>query len=249
MFSSQTDTVIRAEHFTNASRGDAQIARVVLHTTQGGPERPDFAEDVANFFKNIPADAPSDRRVSAHYVVDNNSVVGCVEEEDIANHAFGDNTQSVGIELAGKAEQTDRQWDDAYSKAQLTLAARLVADICKRRGIPARRLSNEELRERRRGIVSHKQVSDVFGAGIRSDPGPNFPWAAFLAEVRRILRPKQVRFVLVDGAGQELAKSEPVEEGFAAELELLARFEAATRRKKLLDLRDDRNSQTRRVNV
>ena len=55
MFSQHTDTVIRARHFTNASRGPADIDRIVMHTTEGKPERPDFAEDVANFFKNIPA--------------------------------------------------------------------------------------------------------------------------------------------------------------------------------------------------
>lgn len=209
MFSSHTDNVIRARHFTNASRGDAQIERLVMHTTEGRPERSDFAEDVANFFKNIPADAPPDDRVSSHYVVDNNSVVGCVEEEDIANHAFGDNPESIGIELAGKAGQTREQWADPYSTAQLALAAKLVADICKRRGIPVRRLTNAQLQARERGIVSHKQVSDLFGQGIRTDPGPNFPWGKFLDAVKANLTPK-IQYVLQDGEGKELAHSAPV---------------------------------------
>lgn len=202
MFSSHTDSVTRANSFRNAARGDAQIERVVMHTAET-PEAGNSAEAVAAFFSR------DSTQTSAHYVVDNNSVVGCVEEENIAFHALGDNDQSIGIELAGRARQTKAEWADDYSKAELALAAKLVADICKRRGIPVRRLTNAQLQARERGIVSHKQVSDLFGQGIRTDPGPNFPWGKFLDAVKANLTPK-IQYVLQDGEGKELAHSAPV---------------------------------------
>lgn len=233
---------IRANSFINANRGADDIERIVMHTTEGGPERSDFAEDIASFFA-----APS-TSVSAHYVVDNNSVVQCVKETDVAFHALGDNDQSIGIELAGKAGQSREQWEDDYSRAQLELAAQLVADICKRRSIPPKRLTNEQLRDRRRGIVSHKQVSDEFGEGIRSDPGPNFPWSKFLNRVEAILA-DQVQFFLVNSNDEDVFQSSPVDDEAEARRQRLGAFLGSLTEGERLEKVDRELAQNNRVKI
>ena len=75
-------------------------------------------------------------KVSAHYCVDAGTVIQCVREKDIAWHARGGNTNSIGVELAGYARQTTRDWEDAYSSAVLARAASVVADVCRRRQHP-----------------------------------------------------------------------------------------------------------------
>lgn len=201
MNSSLADKHVQSPY--RSSRSGHPIERIVMHTVEGS-EVSTAAEGVANYFKS------NSRRVSAHYCVDNDSIVSCVSEEEVANHAAGDNFESIGIELAGKAGQTAAQWADSFSKAELVLAAKLVADICKRRGIPAKQLSDSELRNRVRGIVSHDAVSRVFGDDIRDDPGPNFPWAKFLGDVRALLDGRRWEVRLVDGTGAVLDRSKIV---------------------------------------
>lgn len=224
MFSKHTTSEKRANNFQSANRGDDDIRRIILHTTEGGPERLDFAEDVANFFAAPTTD------VSAHYVTDVNSIVGCVDESDIAFHALGDNLHTIGIEMAGKASQTKEQWADAFSKGELEMTATLCADICKRRNIPVRFLSDRELREGKSGFASHDAVSRVFGDDIRDDPGANFPWNKFLADVEAILKGEEmVRFVLEDAeSGDAVVQSSAVEETFDEEKAKLAEFLGAT---------------------
>ncbi len=146
MYSPVSDKIVESTH--QSSRLGNPIERIVMHTMEA-PEEADTAEDVARYF------IENSRKVSAHYCVDNDSVVGCVPEERVANHAAGDNLQSIGIELAGRASQTREQWADAYSRAELLSAAKLCANIGKRRGIPARFLSDAELSNRVKGFVSH----------------------------------------------------------------------------------------------
>ncbi len=98
------------------------IGVVVIHTMEIA-ERPDAAEICARWFKTPVS------RVSAHYCVDADSVIQCVREKDIAWHARGGNTNSIGVELAGFASQTRRDWADPYSAAVLDRAANLVAGV------------------------------------------------------------------------------------------------------------------------
>ena len=89
-----------------------RIDVVVMHTMEIA-ERKDAAEICARWF------ATPVSKVSAHYCVDADTVVQCVREKDIAWHARGGNTASVGVELAGFARQTRKDWADAYSTAVL----------------------------------------------------------------------------------------------------------------------------------
>lgn len=151
---------------------------VVMHTMEIA-ERPDAALICARWF------ASPVSKVSAHYCVDARRVISCVREKDIAWHARGGNTDSIGVELAGYAHQTEREWGDDYSSAVLTRAATLVADVCRRRRIPVRWLVAGDLVAGRRGITGHSEVSAAYGRSDHWDPGPGFPVEGFLDRVRR----------------------------------------------------------------
>jgi N-acetyl-anhydromuramyl-L-alanine amidase AmpD len=157
-----------------------------MHTMEIG-ERPDAAAICARWF------ASRVSQVSAHYCVDADTVVQCVREKDVAWHARGGNTRSIGVELAGFARQTGDDWGDAYSSAVLARAVALVADVCLRRRIPVRWLAADDLVAARRGITGHADVSRAFGASDHWDPGPGFPVERFLDDVRRAQQRRRSR--------------------------------------------------------
>ena len=157
--------------------GGRKIDLIVIHTMEMD-EKGETAEHCALWFKNPAA------KVSAHYCVDADSVVQCVREEDIAWHARGGNSNSIGIELAGYAGQRALGWNDAYSRAVVERAARLTADVCARHGIPLRRLRVADLVAGKRGVPGHADVSAAFRKSDHWDPGPDFPWTRFLRSAR-----------------------------------------------------------------
>lgn len=166
---------IESPHRTSAS-GRA-IGVVVIHTMEIA-EGDGAAEACAAWF----ADPVSE--VSAHYCIDADTTIQCVSEDDIAWHARGGNTTSIGIELAGYAGQRSLGWNDAYSEAVLERAAGLAAEICDRYAIPIRRLRASGLVAGRRGLTGHADVSAAFRKSGHWDPGPDFPWARFLRLLR-----------------------------------------------------------------
>jgi N-acetyl-anhydromuramyl-L-alanine amidase AmpD len=174
--------LVPAKSFTPAARTAVDL--VVIHTAEAH-ERPQTAENVAAWFAG-----PQAPRASAHYTVDSDSVVQSVLEKDVAWHAGPANGYSIGIEHAGFAAQTPAEWADAYSVAMLERSAQLVAEICKRYGIPVRRVSAEDLKaggERRRGICGHIDVTNgLTGGRGHWDPGPSFPWQSYLARVAEL---------------------------------------------------------------
>jgi N-acetyl-anhydromuramyl-L-alanine amidase AmpD len=168
--------LIESPHFTPA--GDRTIDVVVVHTMEA-PERDGAAEACARWFQNPEA------QVSAHYCVDAGTVIQCVRESDVAWHARGGNGNSIGIELAGYARQDGAGWNDPYSRDVLRRAAALTAEVCARHGIPLRRLRAADLLSGRSGVTGHADVSAAFRKSDHWDPGPGFPWGAFLRLVRR----------------------------------------------------------------
>lgn len=168
---------IPARHYTNASRTRKDIRLIVIHDMEA-PEHHTTAEGVARYF------AAGSVVASAHVNHDTNSSVRSVRDEDIAYAAPGANHDGLHHELAGYARQTTKQWLDESSRAVMNRAAYRVAKECKKYGIPIRHLSNEELRAGRRGLVGHRQVSEVYDLSTHTDPGPNFPWGHFLDRVR-----------------------------------------------------------------
>ena len=157
--------------------GGRQIDLIVIHTMEMD-EKGETAENCAQWFRNPGA------KVSAHYCVDADSIVQCVHDQDVGWHAPGANHDGIGIEHAGRAKQTGRDWSDAYSVAMLDRSAGLVADLCRKYKIPVTWLYAPDLLAGKRGITTHDAVSKAFKRGSHWDPGTGFPVERYLALVR-----------------------------------------------------------------
>lgn len=152
---------------------------IVMHDAEV-PETARSAEDVARYFQNPdPGTFPS-----AHICSDNDSVVRCVKDNDVANAAPGANHDGLHWELAGYARQSRAEWLDPYGKQLLAIACDGVAQWCVKYDIPARQLTDAELGDDvSKGIVGHAQVSRVFKRSGHTDPGSGFPWDLFILGV------------------------------------------------------------------
>lgn len=170
-----------ARHFTETGSAGRKIDVLVVHTMEA-PEKPTTAENVAAWFAG--SSAP---QASAHYCLDSNTVVRCVDDMDVAWHAPGANHNGIGIEHAGYAAQTPAQWADAYSKAELALSERLAAALCRRYGVPPVPLTARDLANSKRGITTHMAVSAAFRLSDHHDPGPGFPLEEFCKAVASLM--------------------------------------------------------------
>lgn len=168
---------VKSPHYTKlANRRGVRV--VVIHSMEA-PEKGDTAEKVAQYFKNTV------KQVSAHICVDNNSIVQCVLDNNVAWAAPGANHDGIHIEMAGYASQSHGEWMDNYSLLVIENAANAAAQYCAKYDIPVKHLSDEELGDKvSKGIVSHAQVTSVFKKGSHTDPGANFPWDFFMSRVK-----------------------------------------------------------------
>jgi N-acetyl-anhydromuramyl-L-alanine amidase AmpD len=176
MAATATLPFVQARNFTKGRSGSIDL--VVIHTMEA-PEKPTTAENVAAWFAG--SSAP---KASAHYCIDSDTIVQCVKDTDVAWHAPGANHDGIGIEHAGRAAQTAKDWSDAYSKAMLERSAQLTASLCKRYDIPVTWLRPADLLAGRRGITGHVDVSRAFKKSDHHDPGTGFPIERYLALVK-----------------------------------------------------------------
>lgn len=159
-----------ARFFTALPRvanGERNIRLIVLHTMEA-LETAATAENCAQYFATTRVQA------SAHFCIDSDSIVQCVPMLDVAYAAPKANSDGVHIELAGYARQSEAEWDDTFSRAELELCARLMAALSKDCNIPLRFLTRSELKAGERGVTTHQDCSAVFG-GTHQDPGKHFP--------------------------------------------------------------------------
>lgn len=151
---------------------------LVLHSMETA-EKGDSAELVARYF------ARATTRASAHYCIDNDSIVQCVPPELVAWHAPGANMLGIGLEHAGYARQTPAQWSDSYSDAMLDLSARVAAELVHHFAIPVEFVGHSGLRAHRAGITLHSEVTKAWpDRGSHTDPGAGFPLNRYLERVR-----------------------------------------------------------------
>lgn len=165
-------TFVLAAHFQPCGLGEREIRNLVVHTTQG-PERPRRSLASASWFQNPKSGG------STHYVGDNEVITQCVRERDIAHGAGGCNRKGIHFEFCDKAEQTEEDWADEFSTAQLQLAAPLFASLCAAYLIPVRFVGPAELLADQAGITDHRSCVAAYG-GSHTDPGEHFPWDRFL---------------------------------------------------------------------
>lgn len=170
---------IQARNYT-PHQGLRQIDLIVLHSMESG-EKPDTAENVAAWFAGETAP-----QASAHYCVDNDSIVQCVKDQDIAWAAPGANRNGIHIEHAGKASQSAEEWNDEYSRNVIVMSAGLSSILCKKYDIPVRFLTAEDLVRNGRGITTHAEVSKAFHQSDHWDPGPGFPTSTYIYLVSSI---------------------------------------------------------------
>lgn len=140
------------------------------------------AENVARWFATV---RPSP--TSAHYCVDNDSIVQSVQLRDVAFAAPNANRNGIHIELAGYARQTRADWLDEFSTETLLNAAELIATvIAPKTGIPVVFRNADALKRHERGITTHLEVTKAFNPGGHTDPGPNFPMAGFIGAIEQL---------------------------------------------------------------
>lgn len=164
------------------TRSKGPINLIVIHATESS-ESTTGAEAIARYFKTM----SDGRRASAHYVVDSDSIVRCVQDSVVAWAAPGANHQGLHVELCGRAAQSAQQWSDPYSLSQLHLAAALVASKTVEHDVPVVWLRAAELRAGRSGITSHLEVTNAWHRSTHTDPGKNFPASAFVVQVATLV--------------------------------------------------------------
>lgn len=175
------------------------IRAVVLHTAQV-PCRPGRAEGVQRYL------AQGYVRASCHYATDPDNTVEGVAEADTAWATPSLNADGVQVEQAGYAEfgsgdaidpanTAARQaygsswpsWDTAEPQRMLqTQVVPLVADLCRRHGLPAVQLGPSDLLAGRAGITDHWSATQAYG-GDHWDCGHHYPLAGVVEDVRRAL--------------------------------------------------------------
>jgi Putative peptidoglycan binding domain/N-acetylmuramoyl-L-alanine amidase len=172
---------VQASNYTKGRR--RRVRLVCIHAMQSAEGR-NTAQDVAQFFARQPHGGGGGS--SAHECIDADSVVGCVKDTDTAWAAPGANADGVHLELAGMSEQSTSQWEDAYSRQVLALAAKRAALYLRKYNLPARWLTLAQLRDgSSRGLTTHVDVTKSgIGSGDHWDPGPHFPRDLFLGLVQ-----------------------------------------------------------------
>lgn len=129
--------------------------------------------------------ASTDRPSSYHRITDSARTVLMLPDEATAFGAKGANGRGLHVSLAMRVVD----WRDtrAIARVRRDLAvertAQVVAEWCKRYRIPVRRITRAQFLAGVAGIVAHADVDP----GRRSDPGPLFPWDAFLTRVRELV--------------------------------------------------------------
>lgn len=156
------------ENYTNSNRGAAEIDWIVVHITDGS-----FSSAV-NWFKD--PDNPYD--TSAHYVIRNSDgyCKQMVRDEDLAHHAAGFNSPSIGIEH----EWTDGQ--NGISDASYDRSAKIVNHIAEEYNIPKEYYTDPcAAANASGGIVGHIENPEYCGQSAnKSCPYPAWDWDRYM---------------------------------------------------------------------
>lgn len=150
---------------------------IVFHSTEGQETKGAARAVAAGWF------AKRASKVSAHIVADNLEVVECVKPGDTAWHCGNANADGYGVEIVGKAAQSGADWSDPYSTAAIRNACRWIRDLTALDGIPVRWLTDDQVRRREPGHVTHEQVARILGGSTHTDPGAGFPRDLVMTEL------------------------------------------------------------------
>jgi N-acetyl-anhydromuramyl-L-alanine amidase AmpD len=159
--------------------GPQEKRLIVIHVMEA-PEASTTAESCSRWFAGQKGPPP---RASAHYCIDDRTVISCVPPDRIAWHAPGANRVGIGLEHAGYSRQSSAQWEDPFSQRMLDLSAQLSAQLCSRFRIPIRYVDATKIYYGAWGITTHWDVTKAWGKSTHTDPGSKFPMASYLDRI------------------------------------------------------------------
>lgn len=149
----------------HSSRGGATVKYVVIHTAEGART----AAALGNYFSNPSVQA------SSHVGIDNGTTEQYVAYDRAAWTLLNGNPSSDNAELCGFAAWSRDEW--FRNQGMLDRAAQWIADRCRARGIPIRKLTPAQIDAGWSGVIGHIDWSQsAIGQGDHWDPGYNFPW-------------------------------------------------------------------------
>lgn len=149
----------------SSSRNGKQVRLIVLHTAEGART----VESLGAFFAN------SSSQVSSHAGIDDQRVETFVPYGEESWTVLSGNAISENVELCGFAAWTREQWLGEHHQ-MLELTAGWIAQRCRARNIPIRKLSPIGVAEGLSGVCGHIDWTLGMKEGTHTDPGPGFPW-------------------------------------------------------------------------
>jgi peptidoglycan hydrolase-like protein with peptidoglycan-binding domain len=181
------DSFVQSPNIGGQTGGKRKVA-IIIHDEEY-PEVDTAAEDVQAFFSR------SSTQASTNAAIDNDTIAGCVDYDQIAWHTGAGsphNWTCEGYEHSGYAHQTEQEWLDPYGIAMLERSAAFVAWRCHELGLPVRKINADQylaaLRDNdpsQGGIMGHYDITVACNVlGGHTDPGPGFPWDYYISRVQ-----------------------------------------------------------------
>lgn len=166
---------IKAANFTKANKRGVDL--IVIHTMETA-EKLGTARNVGKYFAQGPG-------ASTHYGIDSAEVIQYVWDSYVAWGCRNANHNGIHIEHAGRAAQTEKDWDDDFSVKELTISAQIGVYLCKKLNMYPQRAkfkSSSDPTVLTRGFCGH---ADVPRHGSHWDPGKSFPWDDYLFLIKK----------------------------------------------------------------
>lgn len=150
-----------SDNYTKGREGE-KVDRVIIHDTEGSYQAS------LDWLRRPNGNSSTSYMISE----DGSQVAQLVKDEDGAWHCgnYGWNMRSIGIEMAGYADQRNGPYSDGLYRT----TARLTAKMCKKFGIVPGFLVT---------IFGHQHVPDQLPPA-HHDPGPYFDWNKFMSMVQ-----------------------------------------------------------------
>lgn len=159
-----------SQRFTvGGPRPVSAVSRIVIHTTEN---------DATTKATDVAAWQISSQTGSYHAIADRRQVVRC-NTRDWATWSSGNdqgNRQGMNLSFVARAAWSRQQW--LAESDMLKRGARVAARWSHEMSVPVVKTDGTE-----RGYCGHGDLRK-FGGTTHTDPGPNFPWDAFLGMVR-----------------------------------------------------------------
>lgn len=146
-------------------RNGTRVDKIAIHTAEGARR----AADLGNYFKNPAVES------SSHDGVDDVERQQYVDYTEAAWTILNANLRSDNLEICGFAHWSRDDWFQHVGMLDQT--AQWIAERCKARGIPIRKLTPVQIDAGMSGVIGHADWSySAIGWGNHTDPGVNFPW-------------------------------------------------------------------------